>query len=116
MNILNRNLFSKLPKLNLVNKYSTQPSTLQTNEKKIDKNEKTIIKNVFDKCNEIAQDPRSSRLFAVVMVGGSQFKITTEDIIMVKNHFYPTIGDRIRLEKVYIRFFYYFDFFVKIYY
>lgn len=34
------------------------------------------------------------------MVGGSQFKVTTEDVIMVKNHFLPTIGDKIRLEKV----------------
>ena len=34
------------------------------------------------------------------MVGGSQFKVTTEDVIVVRNHFYPTIGDKIRLEKV----------------
>lgn len=50
--------------------------------------------------NKLAQDPRLSRLFAVVMVGGSQFKVTTEDVILVKNHFYPTVGDKIRLEKV----------------
>jgi hypothetical protein len=34
------------------------------------------------------------------MVGGSQYKVTTEDVIVVRNHFYPTIGDKIRLEKV----------------
>ena len=50
--------------------------------------------------NETAQNPRLSRLFAVVMIGGSQFKVTTEDVIVVRNHFYPTIGDKIRLEKV----------------
>ena len=50
--------------------------------------------------NKTIQNPMHSRLFAVVMIGGSQFKITTEDIILVRNHFYPTIGDRIRLEKV----------------
>ncbi len=48
----------------------------------------------------IVQDPRQCRLFAVVAIGGSQFKITTEDTIVVRNHFYPTIGDKIRLEKV----------------
>ena len=52
--------------------------------------------------NKTIQDPRSSRLFAVVMIGGSQFKITSEDVITVKNYFYPTIGDRIKLEKVLI--------------
>ena len=51
--------------------------------------------------NNQAADPRTtSRLFAVVMVGGSQYKVTTEDIIVVQNSFYPTIGDKIRLEKV----------------
>ncbi len=34
------------------------------------------------------------------MIGGSQFKVTTEDVIVIRNHFYPTIGDKIRLEKV----------------
>jgi ribosomal protein L21 len=42
----------------------------------------------------------NQRLFAVVSIGGSQYKITTEDIILVRNQFYPTVGDRIRLEKV----------------
>ena len=41
-----------------------------------------------------------SRRFAIVMIAGSQFKVTTEDVIVVRNSFYPTIGDRIRLEKV----------------
>ena len=34
------------------------------------------------------------------MIAGSQFKVTTEDVITVRNSFYPTIGDKIRLEKV----------------
>ena len=50
--------------------------------------------------NEKIEDPRVSRNFAVVMIGGSQFKVTTEDVIVVRNQFYPTIGDKIRLEKV----------------
>ncbi|CAF0784925.1 unnamed protein product [Brachionus calyciflorus] len=86
--------------INLVNKLSTQTNLIQRKETHIDKKDNQIIKNVFEHCNKIAQDPRLSRLFAVVMVGGSQYKVTTEDVIMVRNHFYPTIGDRIRLEKV----------------
>lgn len=34
------------------------------------------------------------------MIAGSQFKVTTEDVIVVRNAFHPTIGDKIRLEKV----------------
>lgn len=34
------------------------------------------------------------------MICGSQFKVTTDDVITVRNTFYPTIGDKIRLEKV----------------
>lgn len=34
------------------------------------------------------------------MIGGSQYKVTNDDVIVVRNHFYPTIGDKIRLEKV----------------
>jgi ribosomal protein L21 len=48
----------------------------------------------------ILNDPRQSRLFAIIAVGGNQFKVTTEDTILIRNHFYPSIGDKIRLEKV----------------
>lgn len=34
------------------------------------------------------------------MIAGSQFKVTNEDVIVIRNPFYPTIGDKIRLEKV----------------
>ena len=48
----------------------------------------------------LLNDPRQSRLFAIIAVGGNQFKVTTEDTILIRNHFYPSIGDKIRLEKV----------------
>lgn len=56
--------------------------------------------DILNNVNKSVQDFRLSRLFAVVMIGGSQFKVTTEDVIIIRNQFYPTIGDRIRLEKV----------------
>lgn len=56
--------------------------------------------DVLDNVNKSALDVHSSRLFAVVQLAGSQFKVTTEDVITVRGAFYPTIGDRIRLEKV----------------
>lgn len=60
-----------------------------------------IIKALLNHVNgKLVNAERTSRLFAVVMIGGSQFKVTTEDIIVVRHQFYPTVGDRIRLEKV----------------
>ncbi len=60
----------------------------------------TLITDVCQLVNQKIKDPKATRNFAVVMVGGSQFKVTTEDVIVVRNQFYPTIGDKIRLEKV----------------
>jgi len=54
---------------------------------------------------EALQSTDLGRLFAVVQVAGKQRKVTTEDIIVVESDFFPTIGDKIRLEKVKIRLF-----------
>lgn len=40
------------------------------------------------------------RLFAVIHVQGKQRKVTAEDLVVLRGHFYPTIGDKIRMEKV----------------
>lgn len=50
--------------------------------------------------NEAIVDPAVGRLFAVIQVAGKQYKITTDDIIVVEGFFVPEVGDRIRLEKV----------------
>ncbi|XP_068178675.1 large ribosomal subunit protein bL21m [Antennarius striatus] len=40
------------------------------------------------------------RLFAVVHFAGHQWKVTSEDLILVENHIEAECGDRIRMEKV----------------
>lgn len=40
------------------------------------------------------------RVFAVVLIGGSQFKVTAEDLIQFVGHVEADVGERIRLEKV----------------
>ncbi|XP_033741471.1 39S ribosomal protein L21, mitochondrial-like [Pecten maximus] len=57
-------------------------------------------KNVVDLVNETLVTEDLGRLFAVVQVAGKQRKVTTEDMIIVEANFPPTVGDRIRLEKV----------------
>lgn len=49
---------------------------------------------------EIEKFKHGGRLFAVIYLGGHQWKITTEDILVVQGHMHFDVGDRIRLEKV----------------
>lgn len=55
---------------------------------------------MYDKVNNLVHDKYHRRLFAVIQIGNEQRKITTEDIICKVDEFHPTIGDRIRFEKV----------------
>ncbi|XP_060077801.1 large ribosomal subunit protein bL21m-like isoform X1 [Ylistrum balloti] len=59
-----------------------------------------VSKTAVDLVNETLASEDLGRLFAVVQVAGKQRKVTTEDVIIVEAYFPPTVGDRIRLEKV----------------
>ena len=98
-NSTNKNLLTTLKNLNSA-LTSSSAAVSKKPAQNLVSNESNEIKSVFNNVNNAIKNPMHSRLFAVVQLGGSQFKITTEDIILVKNHFYPTIGDKIRLEKV----------------
>lgn len=55
---------------------------------------------VFANINEKLAEGTAGRLFAIVHLCGKQFKVTDGDIIIVEGYWAPTIGDRLRLEKV----------------
>ncbi|XP_052102990.1 39S ribosomal protein L21, mitochondrial-like [Mytilus californianus] len=55
---------------------------------------------VISKVNDTLHREDLGRLFAVIHVQGKQRKVTTEDLVVLRGHFYPSIGDKIRLEKV----------------
>ena len=59
------------------------------------------IQQLYNKVNNLANDKYHQRLFAVIQIGDVQRKVTTEDIICKVDEFHPTIGDRIRFEKVF---------------
>lgn len=60
-------------------------------------NKKTdVIKEIN---NQIATE-KAGRLFAVVQICGKQFKVTTNDIIVVQGYWPPNAGDELKLEKV----------------
>ncbi|KAK6622427.1 hypothetical protein RUM44_002238 [Polyplax serrata] len=56
--------------------------------------------DVFAKLNEQIVNKSYGRLFAVVYIGAYQYKVTTEDILVIRDYWAPTAGDKIRLEKV----------------
>jgi len=58
------------------------------------------IQQLYNKVNNLANDKYHHRLFAVIQIGNEQRKVTTEDIICKVDEFHPTVGDRIRFEKV----------------
>ncbi|NXI97952.1 RM21 protein, partial [Psophia crepitans] len=55
---------------------------------------------VVRKVNEMISTGQYGRLFAVVHFASKQWKITSEDLIMMDNVLEAECGDRIRMEKV----------------
>ncbi|KAM9266712.1 large ribosomal subunit protein bL21m isoform 2-T3 [Cariama cristata] len=55
---------------------------------------------VVQKVNEMIATGQYGRLFAVVHFASKQWKITSEDLIMMDNILEAECGDRIRMEKV----------------
>lgn len=55
---------------------------------------------IISKVNKQLQQQSEGRLFAVVHICGKQFKVTTEDVIIIEGHWAPQIGDQLKLEKV----------------
>ncbi|CAF0913277.1 unnamed protein product [Rotaria sp. Silwood1] len=58
------------------------------------------VQQLYNRVNNLVKDKYQNRLFAVIQIGNEQRKVTTEDIICKVDEFHPTIGDRIRFEKV----------------
>ncbi|XP_066290192.1 large ribosomal subunit protein bL21m-like isoform X2 [Branchiostoma lanceolatum] len=55
---------------------------------------------ILEKVKEEMVSPDVGRLFAVVQVAGKQFKVTTEDLVLVQQEMFADPGERVRLEKV----------------
>ncbi|CAH8631362.1 unnamed protein product [Schistosoma intercalatum] len=58
------------------------------------------VQGIYDSVNSSISENRS-QYFAVVAIAGKQFKVTNNDLIMIKTPFYGTdVGDRVQLQKV----------------
>ncbi|KAI3382738.1 hypothetical protein SNEBB_007291 [Seison nebaliae] len=72
---------------------------IENNEKYISKNDHQISSNVIENISEMIKEDKR-RLFAIIQLSGSQYKVTTDDLIAIDVNFFPTVNDTIRLEKV----------------
>lgn len=57
-------------------------------------------RELVQKVNEQISDRQYGRLFAVVHFASRQWKVTSEDLILIEGHIQAECGDRIRMEKV----------------
>ncbi|KAL8170113.1 UNVERIFIED_CONTAM: 39S ribosomal protein L21, mitochondrial, partial [Gekko kuhli] len=57
-------------------------------------------RELVEKVNEQIADRQYGRLFAVVHFASRQWKVTSEDLILIEGHIPAECGDRIRMEKV----------------
>ena len=56
---------------------------------------------VLDNINQQIAETSHGRLFAVIYINGRQFKVTTEDLILIlTNRSFPDVGQRIVIHKV----------------
>lgn len=60
----------------------------------------TTCKTIINDVNKLVSQQAEGRLFAVVHLCGHQFKVTSGDLIVIEGYWPPTIGDKLRLEKV----------------
>ncbi|XP_031825800.1 mitochondrial ribosomal protein L21 [Nomia melanderi] len=65
-----------------------------------DKEKEKAASDVINEINKQIATNTTGRLFAVVHLCGTQFKITESDVIIVIGHWAPQPGDKIKLEKV----------------
>lgn len=63
---------------------------------------KTAISDakVLENVDKLVSQGSEGRLFAIVQICGKQFRVTDGDIILIEGYWAPTIGDKLRLDKV----------------
>lgn len=91
--------------LNLVDFSVVQKNTLFQSANKVEflktpVVEKNTCQSVIGNVNDLVNKQAEGRLFAVVHLCGKQYKVTAGDIVVIEGYWAPTIGDKLRLEKV----------------
>ncbi|CAG5078404.1 Similar to MRPL21: 39S ribosomal protein L21 [Cotesia congregata] len=98
-----RGLFNNLPKkpvrklsLPWIYKDRSQPMEIPEPTQQEEQMEKSVIEEI----NNQVLSKNTSRLFAIIVLAGKQFKVTENDLIVIQGYWPPNPGDKLRLEKV----------------
>ncbi|XP_076043389.1 mitochondrial ribosomal protein L21 [Oratosquilla oratoria] len=59
-----------------------------------------IKQGVLSNVNNQIRNSTHGRLFAVIHVAGKQHKVTPEDLVVIQGRWPPSLGDKLRLEKI----------------
>jgi large subunit ribosomal protein L21 len=62
--------------------------------------EQKTCQSFINNVNKLVKEQAEGRLFAVIHLCGKQYKVTAGDILVIEGYWPPTIGDKLRLEKV----------------
>ncbi|XP_076678111.1 mitochondrial ribosomal protein L21 isoform X2 [Andrena cerasifolii] len=76
------------------------PSCEEVVPPEYDKEKEKEASDVINEINRQVATGSTGRLFAVVYLCGTQFKVTESDVIIVSGHWPPQTGDKLKLEKV----------------
>lgn len=102
-----RDAFSRPPVSYSVQRYFHLQSVCQANKSEsiadVSVSQSTDVNkstDIVEAVNKQIHSEDLGRLFAVIHVAGFQRKVTVNDIIVVETSSYPTVGTKIRLEKV----------------
>ncbi|XP_078053236.1 mitochondrial ribosomal protein L21 [Augochlora pura] len=77
-----------------------QPPSVEERVVEDDKELEQAASVVISEINKQIATNTTGRLFAIVYVGGQQFKVTESDVIIISGHWPPQPGEQIKLEKV----------------
>ncbi|XP_076240638.1 mitochondrial ribosomal protein L21 [Calliopsis andreniformis] len=77
-----------------------EPPSLEEIVPECDEEKEKQASDVINAINKQIATKSVGRLFAVIHLCGTQFKVTESDIIIVNGHWPPQPGDKLKLEKV----------------
>ncbi|XP_043508056.1 39S ribosomal protein L21, mitochondrial isoform X2 [Frieseomelitta varia] len=80
--------------------FKPEPSYQEEIPEEYEEKKEKAAADIINKINKQIATNQVGRLFAVIYLCGTQFKITENDVIAIEGHWPPQPGDQLNLEKV----------------
>ena len=62
--------------------------------------QKAMQTNIISQVNSLVETNTQGKLFCVIFICGKQFKVSVDDLVVIRGYWPPNVGDKIRLEKI----------------